>query len=725
MDGAGEVSLGFARTYHERGIADRNAHLHFRPMRIPVLIALLSIAHTLAGQNLDSLRSACADHSLPDSARFMACNELVWEGYMFNSPDTAWLLAERMESEARAKGKERFVAVAIEAKAAAWYVRGQFEKALGFYQQSLAIHQRLGDRNRQADVITNMAAMHSFLGAKDTALVLYEQGLRVHEELKDSASIANDLNSIGGIHMMRGDHARAVALYARSLRIQEALGDKRGAATTLSNIGAVYLAQGDYAEALKRYTTAGEAAEALNDGHLAAKVLLEIGTCQQELGDLERALSHFNRSLDLRTSLDDLHGVSTALNKIGEIQRIQGNTAAAITTFQRSASIAAEQGSPFNGGTAWMGLGNAWLDQGRNADALNAARNALPLAEEAEELSLHRDVLDLTYRALKKLGREREALAALEQSIAYNDSLMREENQREVLRHEFAYAYESQALADSLRHVEEKRAMASAHRDRRNVLVGGLAILLVLGLALWGRVRYMARANKAILAAQSKLVISERQREAEHVRNRIASDIHDDLGSDLTKLSLLGDEMRRTVADHAHATAKLANRIVELSRDATTALSDIVWAADPHQDTAHGLITRCSAYTHRMLDGTSLQQDLRFEHTGPDLMLDPGTKHDVFLLLKELVNNAVKHAGATRIEVSLTTDAKSFRLVVADDGIGFDRGSVQPGNGIRSIASRAKRIGASFAVDTSPGSGCRVSVDGQWGLPSSTMDGSE
>lgn len=688
-------------------------------MRIPVFIALLSIANALMGQNLDSLRSACADRSLPDSARFVACNELIWEGYLFNAPDTAYLLAERMESEARGKGNDRFVAVAIDAKAATWYVRGQFESALDLYRQSLAIHRRLGDRNRQADVMTNMAAMHSFLGAKDTALVLYEQGLHVHEELKDSASIANDLNSIGTIHMMRGDHARAVDLYSRSLKIQEALRNDRGLATTFINIGSVYMAQGDYGKALEQYGSASELAEKLNDAHLTAKALIEMGTCHQELGDLERALSHFNRSLDLRNSLDDQHGIATALNRIGEVQRRQGSTDAAIATFRRSAAIAEEQGSPFNGGTAWAGIGNAFLDESRYVDALNAAQTALPLAEGAEELSLHRDVLHLTYRALKELGREREALAVLEKSIVLSDSLMREENQREILRHEYAYAYEQQAMADSLRNQEEKLATAAAHRERRNLLLGSVAILFVLGLALLGRVRYMARANKAILAAQSKLVISERQREAEHVRNRIASDIHDDLGSDLTKLSLLGDEMRRTVADHAHATAKLANRIVELSRDATTALSDIVWAADPHQDTAHGLITRCSAYTHRMLDGTGLQQDLRFEHTGPDLMLDPGTKHDVFLLLKELVNNAVKHAGAKRIDVSLTTDAQRFQLAVADDGLGFDHGAVTPGNGLRSITSRAKRIGAAFIVDTSPGKGTRVRVDGTWGQASS------
>lgn len=696
-----------------RGIVDRNTHLHFRPMRIPLtFLSAILLAHAVVGQDLDSLRNACADRSLPDSARFMACNELIWEGYLFNAPDTAYLLAERMESEARGKGSDRFVAVAIDAKAATWYVRGQFRQALSLYQQSLAIHQRLGDRNRQADVITNMATMHSFLGAKDSALVLYDQGLRVHEELQDSTAIANDLNSIGTIHMMRGDHARAVDLFSRSLKIQQALRNERGTATTLINIGSVYMAQGDYGKALEQYANAARIAEKLNDGHLTAKALVEMGTCHQELGDLERALSHFNRSLDLRTALDDQHGIATALNKIGEIQRRQGSTAAAIATFRRSAAIAKEQGSPFNEGTAWMGIGNALMDEGQHVDALNAARTALPLAEEAEELSLHRDVLDLTYRALKKLGREREALAVLEQGIVLNDSLMREENQREILRHEYAYAYEQQAMADSLRHQEEKLAMAAAHRDRRNLLLGVVAIFLVLGSALWGRVRYMARANKAILEAQSKLVISERQREAEHVRNRIASDIHDDLGSDLTKLSLLGDEMRRTVADHAHATAKIANRIVELSRDATTALSDIVWAADPHQDTAHGLITRCSAYTHRMLDGTGLHQDLRFEHTGPDRMLDPGTKHDVFLLLKELVNNAVKHAGAKRIEVRLTTDAQRFQLIVADDGLGFNHGTVTPGNGLRSIASRAKRIGADFVVDTSPGNGCRVRVDG-------------
>jgi len=681
-------------------------------MRIPVFIALLSISNALAGQNLDSLRRACADRSLPDSARFVACNELIWQGYLFNAPDTAYLLAERMESEARGKGNDRFVAVAIDAKAATWYVRGQFESALELYRQSLAIHRRLGDRNRQADVITNMAIMRSFLGEKDTALVLYERGLRMHEELRDSTAIANDLNSIGTIHMMRGDHARAVDLYSRSLKIQEALRNDRGLATTFINIGSVYMAQGDYGKALEQYGSASRLAEKLNDTHLTAKALIEMGTCHQELGDLERALSHFNRSLDLRISLDDQHGIATALNKIGEIQRRQGSTTAAITTFRRSTAIAEEQGSPFNGGTAWAGIGNAFLDESRYVDALNAAQTALPLAEEAEELSLHRDVLHLTYRALKKLGREREALAVLEQSIVLSDSLMREENQREILRHEYAYTYEQQALADSLRHQAETHRLNMAHRDRRNWMAGGLALLAVIILALWSRVRYMRRANAKVLAAQQQVLALERQREAELVRTRIARDIHDDMGGSITKLGLLSAEAQRLITNDTAAAGTTLSRIGEVSRELTASLQEVVSAVDPRSDDSEAVVAQARVIAARLLENSGVQTDLHFMHHGEPFNIDPTFKRDLLLFLKEAITNALKHAGATRVIIHLIAEGSMFKLTVADDGKGFDPERLMQGNGLGNMRERAAQINAAVSFHSSPGQGARIELHG-------------
>ncbi|MFZ1693029.1 MAG: sensor histidine kinase [Flavobacteriales bacterium] len=673
---------------------------------------MLVLAQDLSAQNLDSLRGIWADASMPDSTRFKAFNDLIWDGYLFSDPDSAYELGVQMEEQAKAKNLRRFVAVAIDCQAASWYARGQFAKALALFEQSKAVYAAIGDRDGLADVITNIATMHSFMGAKEKAIDLYEEGLAMHLEQNDSVSIANDLNSIGTIHMMRGDHLRAVDFFSRSLVIQRRLGNERGAASTIINLGAIYMSQGDYQIALEHYANAVRMAVALKDDHQRAKALLEMGACHQELGNRAGAMDHFQQCLELRTAMDDQHGMSTALNKIGELLRLERELEQAIAVFERSAAIADEHESPYNEGTALTGLGNALLDANKSNEALKAARAALPLAVEAEELSLHRDAADLAYRALKRLGKGNEAMAMLELSHALNDSLMREENQRAILRHEFAYTYEQQALADSLRHQAETHRLNMAHRDRRNWMAGGLALLAVIILALWSRVRYMRRANAKVLAAQQQVLALERQREAELVRTRIARDIHDDMGGSITKIGLLSAEAQRLITNDTAAAGTTLSRIGEVSRELTASLQEVVSAVDPRSDDSAAVVAQARVIAARLLENSGVQTDLHFAHHGEPFNIDPTFKRDLLLFLKEAITNALKHAGATRVIIHLTAEGSMFKLTVADDGKGFDPERLMQGNGLRNMRERAAQINAAVSFHSSPGQGARIELHG-------------
>lgn len=238
------------------------------PLRAPIA-ALWSLAAAccIAQPELDSLRALAFDRSTPDSIRFTALYDLTWDGYLFSAPDTADVLARRLQAEARASRDRVFEARASELFAAVRYVRGEMRTALLHYDTALSLHRRNGDLDGQADVITNMASMLSFLGQQDTALALYQDGLALHERLNDSASIANDLNALGRMQMLRGDHGKAVDLYLQSLRIQEKLGNKRGMSTSLGNLGGLYMNQGDWKEAHSHFRRALAISEELDDKH--------------------------------------------------------------------------------------------------------------------------------------------------------------------------------------------------------------------------------------------------------------------------------------------------------------------------------------------------------------------------------------------------------------------------------------------------------------------------
>lgn len=672
--------------------------------------------HLLAAQlDLDSLRRTNKDPSVSDSLRLLAYFDLVWDGYLFSDPDSAFILAHELRSQARAMKNASFVARASELMGASWYVRGELHKALRHYDTALTQHRRNGDREGMADVLTNMATFRSAMGERQEALRMYAEGMRLHEELHDSTSIANDLNAIGVIHVARGDHVRAAACYQKSLHIQELLGNARGVCTSRLNLGLLLAEQGDPSAALTHLRAALAIAQRLDDQHQIGKCLEEVGSCEEMLGDTAAAFTSYDRSMTVRSAIDDLRGLINVRNRIGELKHAQGHTAEALELFEENARIAQEQELPWGLGYALLGKARVLRTMRSPAKALLAAQQAEEAATTSEDLSLRRDLADLQHKILSDLGRWREALLAHELSVVLNDSIMREENQRAVLHNEYRYAYEQEAKADSLAQAlrigqEEARTQMrlASERSRRNMALALGGLLTVVVVAIWQRARLLARTNASILQAQKRLLESERAREASEVRTRIARDVHDQLGSDLTKLVMLSTEAKALASEDPRAVGATALDIERVAAEANRSLGDIVWAIDPHHDSLAGLTERVREHCERMLKRSHIGHRIDCRHEGPDRSLDPATKRDLYLILREALNNALKYAQATHIEVSFLTSADGLRMMVKDDGIGLASQEQSTGHGLANMRARAERIGATFSVDGTDGTTVRL-----------------
>ncbi|MCB0763772.1 MAG: tetratricopeptide repeat protein [Flavobacteriales bacterium] len=691
--------------------------LRHNSAKLRVCLAMLCLGTFTAGdaQDLDSLRSIWLDGQLPDSVRFAACHALAWDGYLFTAPDTAAQLAAALRTAATEKHSRKFVAVSWDLEAAVRYVKGDFQGAIGAYKGSLPIYRELNDSGGIADVLTNMAGMLSYTDRKDTALLLYDEGLSIHLAMGDSVSIANDLNSIGRVHMVRGDHARAADFFRRSLRIQENLKNDRGISTGLVNLGTLHAEQSDYAAALDYYQRALAIAYRLNDRHLIGKDLEEVGVCLEQMGDTADAMDHFQRSRAIREELGDAHGLVNVRNRIADLEYRSGHHTAALELYRANKVMAQDAELPWALGNALVGEGNVLLDQGRASDALVVVRSAKSAASDAEDVLLQRDVFDLEYRTLKALHRWEDALEAYTAMNALSDSIMREENQREVLRNEFRYAYETRAVTDSLQHAAqlEEEALRSEQRvDRersaRNLAIALVLLAVVVGSAIWQRARLLKRTNKTILQAQERLVESERAREASEVRTRIARDVHDQLGSDLTKLVLLSGESKAVSREDPDSLPGLTDEMERIAAAANRSLGDIVWAIDTEHDSLAGLTERVRAHCERMLGNSGISHHIDCAHDGPDLVLDPGTRRDVHMILREALNNALKHAQATHIDVLFHSSENRLKMEVRDDGTGHWIDGTPGGNGIRNMRQRAERCGARLEIST--GNGTTVSM---------------
>jgi signal transduction histidine kinase/ligand-binding sensor domain-containing protein len=198
----------------------------------------------------------------------------------------------------------------------------------------------------------------------------------------------------------------------------------------------------------------------------------------------------------------------------------------------------------------------------------------------------------------------------------------------------------------------------------------------------------------------------------ERMRTGIATDLHDDMGSSLSRISILSEVARRR-ADGEPETSRLLEEIGDTSRELMGSLSESLWAIDPARDDLRSLVTRLRSYAGDLLDARGIRWRLEAPEEA-DLRLSPRQRRQLFLAAKEALHNVLKHAGAASVVLTLAFQGGRLLLEVRDDGAGFDpagRGEDRDRRGLRSLEARAGALGGRFTVETAPGAGTRVRLD--------------
>jgi two-component sensor histidine kinase len=202
--------------------------------------------------------------------------------------------------------------------------------------------------------------------------------------------------------------------------------------------------------------------------------------------------------------------------------------------------------------------------------------------------------------------------------------------------------------------------------------------------------------------------------ELERVRTRIAADLHDDISSNLTRIAILSEVANSRSEDSMNGEAggmgaPLAS-IARLSRESVASMSDIVWAINPKKDSLLDLVRRMRRLLEEALPPQGIEYDFRAPEIAAVTRLGAGLRRDFFLIFKEAINIAVRHARCQRIEVDLHLDHGYLVLRVSDDGTGFDAGEQGEGQGLVNMRRRAEALGGEFELTSGPGKGTIISL---------------
>jgi len=200
----------------------------------------------------------------------------------------------------------------------------------------------------------------------------------------------------------------------------------------------------------------------------------------------------------------------------------------------------------------------------------------------------------------------------------------------------------------------------------------------------------------------------QRAQLVERERVRIARDLHDDLGSGLTDISMTSALARDPALSMDEARGYF-HEIGDRSNDLVNALDEIVWAVNPKNDDLNSLATYFSQFAERYLRLLSISCRFQIPPDLPHTPLNAEQRHNLFLAFKEALQNTVKHSGAGTLSLGITLEAETLRLTLEDDGRGFVEGPAAGGaDGLRNMRERLQQLGGRCEIHSVPQSGTRV-----------------
>lgn len=198
--------------------------------------------------------------------------------------------------------------------------------------------------------------------------------------------------------------------------------------------------------------------------------------------------------------------------------------------------------------------------------------------------------------------------------------------------------------------------------------------------------------------------------EVERLRSRIAMDLHDEIGSTLSGISVMSELLKNEYGTHTERTMNMLDRIGVSSRRMMDAMNDIVWTLNPQHDTMEEFISKVRMVAGEIFEPRGIAYTITVPPPpGPVLAMDP--RRQMFLIIKESLHNIGKHSGCTAAEIDITVTGRTLKVRIVDNGKGFELNDTDGGNGLKNMRRRAAAMNALLAIRSSAGNGTSVQVE--------------
>ena len=628
-------------------------------------LTLSSGAFAQLKEKIDSLHTAYVQAEA-DSAKCDILTQIAEEYRFINSDSSIAYVNKAKEIAQTLQSDYMDVDIAI-LNAIVLYEKGDYENSIRLLKEIDPLATKLGDKGYLLKMYQTYGNSYGLSNDHRQAIEYELKALDYAKELKDSMAMANLYINIGSDFHYIKEYAKGIEYCGNARQIYEKLGQDFYQGFALNNMSNYSNHLNDYQKALDYATEATKYWNEDNNERLMGYLYHNFGEAYKGLKNYSQSEKYYQKSIAIRQKNEDPKDRIITSNELAELY------------------------------IAWNKLPNAYA----------IAEANYHLAKEKDFTREEQQSAELLATIYEKQGNLTQAVKYLKISQQLKDSLQTQEQAKEVLRLETKYE-----TAEKENLILQQRAKITDHQlalKNRSLWIFGLVALAVI-IGLIGFLLYKQQILKNIKQQKDhelKLALEkiESQNKLQEQRLSISRDLHDNIGAQLSFIVSAIDTIKYYITGNNDQLTNRLDNIGTFAKETIRELRDTIWAmnrpsisiADLKLRTANFIESANKATTHTTLSFADKVENDK------DLLFNSKTGMNIYRILQEAVNNALKHAEATRISISFARQGDTLQMQVEDNGKGFDTLEMYEGNGLQNMRNRAEALGGTLHITSEKG----------------------
>ena len=600
-------------------------------------------------------------------------------------------------------------------------------------QSKQALQEAKTDSSR-ASICSDLAWYYAQVSV-DSALVYGNQALSIAKKINHERLIAQAYNDLSTVYLIKGDYQTSLDQSRKALAIRKKLKDDAGIASIHFKMGNNFFKLSEYDSTMHHYFIALKYYEEQNDTAVATNLRSNISSTYYSMGNYSKALKYLEDPIDYFLRTEDYIHLSNSLLNFGNIQLSIKDTTAGLVAYQKAESYAKESNNLSTLAAIYNNYANIYTNRNEFSKAIKYIQESIAIRE---ELGLYSDLesskLTLALNQFRMGDYEAAKPKMLKLKEAFEKIEAKDKLTEIYLALSYLYAYEKQTdsvayysqmytnlnneilHATTLKNSQEIEVKYETEKKEKEILLQRaklaeqkLYMFLFLGLLvvslIVGYLFYMQQKMKNIQLQKENelkdaLLKIETQNKLQEQRLRISRDLHDNIGAQLTFVISSIDNLKFAFANQQPVMEEKLTRISSFTRETISELRDTIWAMNKDNISLEDLKSRISNFIdNAKLSSSGIKFSFIYNQDSlGDTIFSSQDGMNIYRIIQEAINNAIKHAKAKEISVEVSEQSSRILVSIQDNGIGFNLKEMQEGNGLRSMNKRADELKGAIQI---------------------------